>query len=173
MRITSPDQSQHPAIQLNFLTGPEDRQRWVDAVHIGRELLAQPAMDRLNGGESLPGPEVRSDDEVIDWVARTARVGLHLACSARMGTDEGAVVDPITLRVRGLDGLRIVDAAIMPSLTNANTYAPVLMLAEKAADMILGNTPLAAEDPATAPTRVAVGGPDTVAEPAEAESVTA
>jgi choline dehydrogenase len=173
VRITSPEPSQHPAIRLNFLSGAEDRRRWVDAVHIGRELLAQPAMDRLNGGESLPGPEVRSDDEVVDWVTRTARAGLHLACSARMGTDEGAVVDPTTLRVRGLDGLRIVDAAIMPSLTNANTYAPVLMLAEKAADMILGNSPLPAEDPATAPTRLAVGDPGGAANPAEAEPVTA
>jgi choline dehydrogenase len=160
VKITSPDPSRHPAIRLNFLSGPEDRQRWVDAVRIGRELLAQPAMDRINGGESLPGPEVGSDDEVIDWVTRTARAGLHLACSARMGADEGAVVDPTTLRVRGLEGLRIVDAAIMPSLTNANTYAPVLMIAEKAADIILGATPLPPEYPATTPTPLAVAGPD-------------
>ncbi|MEN3264418.1 choline dehydrogenase [Pseudonocardia sp.] len=168
VKITSPVASRHPAIQLNFLSAPDDRQRWIDAVRIGRELLAQPAMDRLNGGESLPGPGVRSDDEVIEWVTRTARAGLHLACSARMGIDERAVVDPVTLRVRGLDGLRVVDAAIMPSLTNANTYGPVLMLAEKAADVILGNTPLAPEYPA-APARVAAQPP--VAHPAGAASV--
>jgi choline dehydrogenase len=83
-----------------------------------------------------------------------------------MGTDDGAVVDPSTLRVRGLDGLRIVDAAVMPSLTNANTYGPVMMLAEKAADMILGNTALAPEYPGTAPGRLTVAGPDAVRRPA-------
>ena len=84
----------------------------------------------------------------MDWVARTARTGLHLSCSARMGVDDRAVLDPATMRVRGIDGLRVVDAAAMPSITNANTYAPTLMLAEKAADMILGNTPLPPQNPA-------------------------
>ncbi|WP_433282069.1 choline dehydrogenase [Pseudonocardia xinjiangensis] len=166
VKITSRDPARHPAILLNFLTEPEDRRRWVEAVRMGRELLAQPALQHLDGGERIPGPEVRSDDEVLDWVTRTAKVGLHLACSARMGTDDGAVVDPSTLRVRGLDGLRIVDAAVMPSLTNANTYGPVMMLAEKAADMILGNTALAPEYPGTAPGRLTVAGPDAVRRPA-------
>ena len=148
VKITSPDPSVHPALRLNFLSGPEDRQRWLAAVRLGRELLAQPAMEWLDGGEWLPGPEVRTDEDVMEWVRRTAQPGLHVAGSARMGPDDGAVLDPATLRVRGLDGLRVVDASVMPSLTNANTYAPVMMIAEKAADVIMGNTPLAPEYPA-------------------------
>jgi choline dehydrogenase len=146
--ITSTDPSAHPALRLNFLSGPEDRQRWLDAVRLGRELLAQPAMQRLDGGEWLPGPEVRTDDEIMEWVSRSGQPGMHLACSARMGADDEAVLDPATMRVRGLDGLRVVDAAAFPSITNANTYAPTLMLAEKAADILMGNTPLAPENPA-------------------------
>jgi choline dehydrogenase len=146
--ITSTDPAAHPSVLLNFLSGPEDRRRWLDAVRIGREILAQPAMQRLDGGEWLPGPDVRTDDEVMEWVGRSGQPGMHLACSARMGIDDLAVLDPATMRVRGLDGLRVVDAAAMPSITNANTYAPVLMLAEKAADIVLGDTPLPPEDPA-------------------------
>jgi choline dehydrogenase len=71
-----------------------------------------------------------------------AQTGLHPACSARMGLDDDAVVDPRSMRVHGVEGLRVVDASVMPVLTNSNTYAPVMMIAEKAADMILGNTPL-------------------------------
>jgi choline dehydrogenase len=116
-------------------------------VRLARELLSQPALAALGGSEWLPGPTVRTDDEVMEWVARTARTGLHLSCSARMGVDDGAVLDPATMRVRGLEGLRVVDASAMPSITNANTYAPTMMLAEKAADIILGNTPLPPQYP--------------------------
>jgi len=142
VKIVSPDPTAHPTLRLNYLTGADDRPRWLDAVRIAREVLGQQAMAALGGSEWLPGPTVRTDDEVMDWIARTARTGLHLSCSARMGTDDGAVLDPATMRVRGLEGLRVVDASSMPSITNANTYAPTMMLAEKAADMILGNTPL-------------------------------
>jgi choline dehydrogenase len=147
VKIVSRDPVAHPALRLNFLSGPDDRQRWLEAVRFARELLAQPAMAALGGDEWLPGPQVRSDEEVMAWVTRTAKPGMHLSCSARMGVDEGAVLDPASMRVRGLDGLRVVDAAAMPSITNANTYAPVMMIAEKAADIILGNTPLPAEQP--------------------------
>jgi choline dehydrogenase len=142
VKIVSPDPTAHPTLRLGYLTGADDRPRWLDAVRIAREVLGQQAMAALGGSEWLPGPTVRTDDEVMDWIARTARTGLHLSCSARMGTDDGAVLDPATMRVRGLEGLRVVDASSMPSITNANTYAPTMMLAEKAADMILGNTPL-------------------------------
>jgi choline dehydrogenase len=148
VQIRSADPAAHPSVQVNFLSGSEDRTRWLAAVRLARELLAQPAMQHLDGGEWLPGADVRTDDEVMDWVARTGQTGLHLSCSARMGTDDGAVLDPATMRVRGVDGLRVVDAAAFPSITNANTYAPTLMLAEKAADIVLGNTPLAPEYPA-------------------------
>ena len=88
---------------------------------------------------------MRTDEEVLDWVARDAETALHPSCTCRMGVDELAVVDPETLRVRGLDGLRVVDASVMPYVTNANIYAPVMMIAEKAADLILGATPLPPE----------------------------
>lgn len=155
VKIVSPDPSAHPALRLNYLSGADDRPRWLDAVRIAREVLAQPAMAALGGSEWLPGPTVRTDDEVMEWVARTGRTGLHLSCSARMGrddgTDDGAVLDPASMRVRGLEGLRVVDASAMPSITNANTYAPTMMLAEKAADIILGNTPLPPENPVSVP----------------------
>jgi len=157
VKITSRDPSAQPALRLNYLTGPDDRARWVEAVRIAREVLGQPAMAALGGTEWLPGPTVRTDDEVMDWVARTARTGLHLSCSARMGVDDGAVVDPTSMRVRGLEGLRVVDASAMPSITNANTYAPTMMLAEKAADLILGNTPLPPQYPRRPEERAAEG----------------
>jgi choline dehydrogenase len=146
--IRSTDPAVHPALRLNFLSGHEDRQRWLDAVRIGRELLAQPALRRLDGGEWLPGAAVRTDEQIMEWVSRTGQPGMHLCSSTRMGTDEDAVLDPATMRVRGVDGLRVVDAGAFPSITNANTYAAALMLAEKAADIVLGNTPLAPENPA-------------------------
>jgi len=85
---------------------------------------------------------VETDEEILDWVARDAETALHPSCTARMGTDRASVVDPLTMRVHGLDGLRAVDASVMPYVTNGNIYAPVMMLAEKAADLIAGNTPL-------------------------------
>jgi choline dehydrogenase len=78
-------------------------------------------------------------------VARDAETALHPSCTTKMGTDEMAVTDPGSLRVHGLDGLRVVDASVMPYVTNGNIYAPVMMVAEKAADLILGNTPLPPE----------------------------
>ncbi len=86
-----------------------------------------------------------TDDEVLDWVRRDAETALHPSCTARMGIDDDSVVDPLTMGVHGLDGLRVVDASAMPYVTNGNIYAPVMMLAEKAADLILGETPLPAE----------------------------
>ena len=88
---------------------------------------------------------MQTDEEILDWVARDAETALHPSCSCRMGVDELSVVDPATLRVRGLDGLRVVDASVMPYVTNANIYAPVMMIAEKAADLIRGEKPLSPE----------------------------
>ena len=85
---------------------------------------------------------MRTDEEILDWVRRDAETALHPSCTARMGTDELSVVDPLTMRVHGVEGLRVVDASAMPYVTNGNIYAPVMMLAEKAADLIAGNTPL-------------------------------
>jgi len=95
-----------------------------------------------NGGELSPGPTVQTDAEVLAWVAADAETALHPSCTARMGTDDMSVLDPATMRVHGVDGLRVVDASAMPYVTNGNIYAPVMMLAEKAADLILELAPL-------------------------------
>lgn len=142
VKIASPIPAVHPKILVNFLSDPKDRDRWVNAIQRARDLLGQPAFRDLDGGETIPGAHVRTDEEIMAWVRRNGRVGYHPSCTAAMGRGEMAVVDPDTLRVHGLDGLRVVDASIMPSLTNANTLAPTMMIAEKAADIIAGKGPL-------------------------------
>ena len=152
VHIRSANPAVHPAIRLNYLSGASDQERWVRGVALGRKLLAQPAFQDFDGGEVLPGPDVREPDQIMEWVARAAQTGLHPGCTARMGRDDNSVVDPTDMRVHGLSGLRVVDASAMPSLTNGNTYAPTMVLAEKAADLVLGNTPLpAAQVPARPP----------------------
>ncbi len=143
VKITSLDPSVHPAVRFNYLSTAQDRREWVEAVRVARDLLSQPAMTKFNGGEVSPGPEVQTDEQILDWVARDAETALHPSCTARMGTDPMSVVDPQTMRVHGVSGLRVVDASVFPYVTNANIYAPVMMVAEKAADLIAGNTPLA------------------------------
>jgi len=148
VKIRSLDPSVHPALRFNYLSTDEDRREWVEAVQVARHILGQRAFDPYNGGELSPGPQVSSDEEILDWVRRDGETALHPSCTCKMGTDAMSVVDPATMRVHGLEGLRVVDASVMPYVTNANIFAPVMMVAEKAADLILGNTPLA---PSTAP----------------------
>jgi choline dehydrogenase len=145
VRIRSADPREKPALRFNYLSTEQDRREWVEAIRHARDILAQPAWSGLDGGEISPGPEVGTDEEILDWVARDGETALHPSCTNRMGTDEMSVVDPATMRVHGLDGLRVVDASAMPYVTNGNIYAPVMMLAEKAADLILGNEPLPPE----------------------------
>jgi choline dehydrogenase len=145
VKIASRDPEVHPAIRFNYLSTAQDRREWVEAIRVARRILNQPALEPFNGGEVSPGPSVDTDDEIREWVARDAETALHPSCTARMGIDDRSVIDPLTMRVHGLDGLRVVDASVFPYVTNANIYAPTMMVAEKAADMILGNTPLAAE----------------------------
>ena len=145
VRITSADPRVKPALRFNYLSTPEDRREWVEAVRVARHILRQPAMAPFDGGELSPGNAVDSDEEILDWVRRDGETALHPSCTCRMGTDADSVVDPRTMRVHGLEGLRVVDASVMPYVTNGNIYAPVMMIAEKAADLILGATPLPAE----------------------------
>ncbi|HEY6296151.1 MAG TPA: choline dehydrogenase [Streptosporangiaceae bacterium] len=145
VKITSRDPAVHPALRFNYLSTPTDQREWVEAIRVARTILTQPAFDDYNAGELSPGPGVETDEEILAWVARDAETALHPSCTAKMGTDPASVVDPASMRVHGLDGLRVVDASVMPYVTNGNIYAPVMMLAEKAADLILGNTPLQAE----------------------------
>jgi choline dehydrogenase len=145
VRITSPDPTVHPALRFNYLSTDQDRREWVEAIHVARGILGQRAFEPFNGGEVSPGPEVQTDEQILDWVARDGETALHPSCTCRMGTDEASVLDPLTMRVHGVEGLAVVDASSMPYVTNGNIYAPVMMLAEKAADLLLGNTPLAPE----------------------------
>ncbi|MDT4904471.1 MAG: choline dehydrogenase [Pseudonocardiales bacterium] len=146
VKIRSTDPKQHPSMLFNYLSTPTDRKEWVEAIRVARDILTQPAFAPFNDGELSPGPGVETDREILDWVAADAETALHPSCTAKMGVDELAVVEPESMRVHGIDGLRVVDASVFPYVTNGNIYAPVMMVAEKAADLILGNTPLAAED---------------------------
>ncbi|WP_430783364.1 choline dehydrogenase [Actinoplanes sp. G11-F43] len=148
VKIVSRDPREHPALRFNYLSTDQDRREWVEAVRVARDILNQPALAGFNGGETSPGPSVRTDEEILDWVRREGETALHPSCTARMGVDEMSVVEPGSMRVHGLEGLRAVDASVMPYVTNGNIYAPVMMVAEKAADLILGNTPL---DPVKVP----------------------
>ena len=145
VRITSADPRAHPALRFNYLSTANDRREWIEAIHCARRILDQPAFAMYDAGELSPGPRIQTDEEILDWVARDAETALHPSCTCRMGVDELSVVHPDTLRVHGLDGLRVVDASVMPEVTNGNIYAPVMMIAEKAADLILGATPLPPE----------------------------
>jgi choline dehydrogenase len=146
VRIRSKDPKVHPSMQFNYLSTPTDRKEWVEAVHVARDILNQPAFAPYNDGELSPGPSVSTDEEILEWVRKDAETALHPSCTAKMGTDDMAVVDPASMRVHGVDGLRVVDASVFPFVTNGNIYAPVMMVAEKAADLIAGNTPLPAAD---------------------------
>jgi choline dehydrogenase len=141
VKLKSADPREHPALQFNYLSTEQDRREWPEAVHVARKILNQPAFDPFNDGELSPGPRVETREEILDWVSRDAETALHPSCTCRMGTDEGAVVDPSSMKVWGLEGLRVVDASVFPFITNGNIYAPTMMTAERGADLILGNTP--------------------------------
>ena len=143
VKITSTDPRTHPALRFNYLTTEQDRREWLEAVRCARRILTQPAFDPFNGGELSPGASVETDEEILSWVARDAETALHPSCTCRMGVGEDSVIDPTSMRVHGLEGIRVVDASALRYVTNGNIYAPTMMLAEKSADMILGNTPLA------------------------------
>ena len=143
LKITSADPTIHPALRFNYLSTDQDRREWVEAIRVARNILNQPAMNAYNGGEVSPGPAVETAAQILDWVGHDGETALHPSCTAKMGTDAMSVVDPRTMRVHGLDGIRVVDASVFPYVTNANIYAPVMMVAEKAADLIEGKAPLA------------------------------
>ena len=147
VKITSTDPTAKPALRFNYLSTPEDRREWVEAIRTARKILAQDAMGPYNGGEISPGPQVDTDEQILDWVRKDGETALHPSCTCRMGAaDDNSVVDPLTMKVHGIEGVRVVDASAMRYVTNGNIYAPVMMMAEKAADLILQNTPLAPED---------------------------
>jgi choline dehydrogenase len=145
VRIASTDPHEHPRLRFNYLSTAQDRREWVEAVRVARHILRQPALAPYDAGETSPGPQVETDAEILAWVARDAETALHPSCTCRMGTDGESVVDPDTMRVHGTDGLRVVDASVFPYVTNGNIYAPTMMVAERAADLIRGVPSLAPE----------------------------
>jgi choline dehydrogenase len=145
VKAVSADPRVKPELRFNYLSTENDRREWIEAVRVTRKILAQAAWAELDGGELSPGASVESDEQILEWVAKDAETALHPSCTCRMGVDELSVVDPSTMKVRGVEGLRVVDASVFPYVTNGNIYAPVMMTAEKSADLILGNTPLPAE----------------------------
>ena len=144
MKIQSANPADYPRIQFNYLSTEQERREWVEAIRKTREIMTQPAFDSFRGRELAPGEQVESDEEILDFVAREGESAYHPSCTCAMGTHAMAVTDP-QLRVHGVENLRVVDASVMPYVTNGNIYAPVMMIAEKAADLIRGNTPLAPE----------------------------
>jgi choline dehydrogenase len=136
--LASADPAAKPKLHANFLSDPEgeDLERLVRGFKIVRRLAEAPAMDSYRGEEVFPGPKVQSDEEIRQFTRDTLGTTFHPAGTCRMGSDPMAVVDP-QLRVRGVAGLRVVDASIMPKVVSGNTNAPVIMIAEKGADMIL------------------------------------
>ena len=147
LELRSADPSDHPLLQPNYLSTDGDREEMRDSVKLTREIFAQKAFDPYRGAEVAPGPDVRSDAEIDAFVRAKSDSAYHPSCTCKMGSDEMAVVDGET-RVRGLEALRVVDASIMPSVVSGNLNAPTIMMAEKAADMILGRRPL---EPSNAP----------------------
>lgn len=141
VRLTSADPMDGPAMHFNYFSDTRDLNELVEGVHRTRELVAQPAFDGLRGMELDPGPLVKSSEDIAAWVRSAASTDFHPCGSCRMGADDMAVVDG-ELRVRGVDGLRVVDASVMPRITSANLNAPTQMIAARAADYILGKAQL-------------------------------
>ena len=142
LRIASSDPLVPPKMHFNYLSTEQDRREWIAAVECAREIFAQSSFQDIDGGELAPGKGVRTDREILEWVGQEGETALHPSCTCRMGTREDSVVDPVSMRVHGVQGLRVVDASVMPKITNANIYAPVMMIAERAADAIRGLNPL-------------------------------
>jgi choline dehydrogenase len=144
VQIASADPALAPVIEPNYLDAEADRRCMRDGVHLARRIGASPALACHDAGEISPVAADLRDDEAIDaWVRAGANTIFHPVGTCRMGGDEGSVVDG-ELKVRGVRGLRIVDASVMPTIIGGNTSAPTMMIAEKAADMILGRPPLPA-----------------------------
>ncbi|MCH1614362.1 MAG: choline dehydrogenase [Acidimicrobiales bacterium] len=142
---TSSSPTVMPKIRFNYLSTETDQKEWIEAIKIARSIFSQPAFSGINGGEISPGPEVITDEQILRWVRSDAETALHPCGTARLGTGSDSVVDPSSMQVHGLEGCSVVDASNLPHITNGNIYAPTMMVAEKAADLILGNTPLAAD----------------------------
>ena len=142
--LKSTDPSVAPLIQPNYLEADEDRRALREGVRMARDVFAQHAFDSYRGPELMPGAHVRTDEQIDAFIRETAETIYHPVGTAKMGSDDLSVVNG-QLRVHGVEGLRVIDASVMPTLVSGNTNAPTIMIAEKASDMILGRAALPAE----------------------------
>lgn len=138
VRALSDDISQHPEILFNYLATEQDRQGFRDCVHLTREIMAQPAMDKYRGEVIQPAADVQTDEEIDAFVRESVDSAYHPAGTCKIGSDAMAVVDP-ELRVRGLNNLRVIDSSVFPTIPNGNLNAPTMMLAERGASLIKGD----------------------------------
>jgi choline dehydrogenase-like flavoprotein len=136
IHIASPDPAMQPQIRPNFLATQTDRDAMVEGMKKARAIVAEAAMDRYRGEELSPGAQCRSDADWLAFARENGQTIYHIAGTCRMGADAASVVDP-RLRLRGVAGLRVADASVMPTMVSGNIQAAVFMIAEKAADMIL------------------------------------
>ena len=145
IKINSSEAEAKPTILFNYLEDKQDIQDWRDCIRLTREILNQPSLDEFNAGEASPGDNINSDDEIDAWVRANVESAYHPSCSCKMGDleDTMTVVDNEG-RVNGIQGLRVIDSSIFPTIPNGNLNGPTIMLAEKMADVVLGKTPLKA-----------------------------
>jgi choline dehydrogenase len=141
VHLQSADPNEPPKICFNYLEHEVDREGFRNCVRLTREILQQPALDEYRGEEIQPGKAVQTDEQIDAFVRSATESAYHPSCSCKMGTDAMAVVDP-EARVHGIDRLRVIDSSIFPTITNGNLNAPSIMVAERIADMILGNAML-------------------------------
>jgi len=144
VKLKSADPRQHPRVLFNYMQTEQDRKEMRAGIRLTREIFAQKAFEPYRGAELAPGPEAVSDDAIDAFIRQKAESAYHPSCTCRMGSDEMAVVDG-SARVHGVEGLRVVDASIMPDVVSGNLNIPTIMMAEKLADSIRGRTPLPAE----------------------------
>ncbi|ODY15268.1 choline dehydrogenase [Vibrio parahaemolyticus] len=140
VEVVSSNPNDKPKIEFNYISTEQDKQDWRDCIRLTREILNQPAMDEFRGDEIQPGLNITTDEQIDEWVKQNVESAYHPSCSCKMGSDEDplAVLDE-QCQVRGIQGLRVVDSSIFPTIPNGNLNAPTIMVAERAADMILGN----------------------------------
>lgn len=147
IHIKSADPYAHPEIVFNYISTEEDKEDWRSVVRLTREVLEQPSLAPFHGGEIQPGEAVQSDEEIDAWVRQNVESAYHPSCTCKMGAEDDAMaVLDSDCKVRGMQALRVVDSSVFPSITNGNLNAPTIMVAEKAADAILGNAALASEN---------------------------
>lgn len=147
VHIRTPEPEDHPQILFNYLKEPDDVLDWRRAVRLTREIMNQPALDPFNAGEYSPGAHIQSDDEIDAWVRANTETAYHPSGTCKMGAEDDplAVIDP-ACRVYGLEGLRVADSSIFPTIPNGNLNGPSIMVGEKASDHILGHDPLPASN---------------------------